>query len=85
MTLAINFVRHWNSFQLANSALPLSVTDSFRPFRRMPANCDARLHAYAHMLIFIKPYVETCLLGGPDLELSWTSIVKGDRHRYAGN
>jgi hypothetical protein len=34
---------------------------------------------------FNKPQMESCLLGVQDLELSRTSIVRGDRHRYAGN
>jgi hypothetical protein len=51
----------------------------------MPVNSEARLHAYAQMLIFNKPHMESCLLGVHDLELSWTSIVRGDRHRYSGN
>ena len=53
MTLTIKPDRTWNSLTLANSALPLSVTDSaIAPSARMPANCAARLHAYAQMLIF---------------------------------
>jgi hypothetical protein len=51
----------------------------------MPVTCEARLHAYAQMLIFNKPHMESCLLGVHDLELSWTSTVRGDRHRYPGN
>jgi hypothetical protein len=50
----------------------------------MPVDSEARLHA--QMLIFNnKPHMESCLLGVHDLELSWTSIVRGDRHRYFGN
>ena len=59
LTLKIKLDRHWNSFKLANSALPLSVTDSaMAPSARMPVNCEARLHAYAQMLIFNKPHME---------------------------
>ena len=85
MTLTIKLDRNWNSFQFANSAPPLSVTDSANsPSARMPVNCDARLHVYAQMLIFNKPHVGSCLLGVHDLELSWTRIVRGDRNRYSG-
>ena len=53
MTLTIKLDRTWNSFTLAISAPPLSVTDSATaPSARMPVNCEARLHAYAQMLIF---------------------------------
>ena len=52
MTLTIKPDRNWNSLTLANSALPLSFTDSaITPSARMPANCEARLHAYAQNLI----------------------------------
>ena len=46
MTLTIKPDRNWNSLTLANSALPLSFTDSaITPSARMPANCEARLNA----------------------------------------
>jgi hypothetical protein len=41
----------------------------------MPVNSEARLHAYAQMMIFNKLHMESCLLGVHDLELSWTSTV----------
>jgi hypothetical protein len=49
----------------------------------MPVDCEARLHG--KLLMPNKPYMESCLLGVHDLELSWTSTVRGDRHRYFGN
>ena len=53
MTLTIKTDRNWNSLNLANSALPLSVTDrAIAPSARMPVNCEARLHAYTQKLIF---------------------------------
>ena len=53
MTLTIKLDRNWNILKSANSALPLSVTDNaIAPAARMPVNCEARLHAYAQMLIF---------------------------------
>ena len=52
MTLTSKPDRNWNSFQLASSALPLSVTDSaIAPSARMLVNCEARLHAYDQLLI----------------------------------
>ena len=86
MTLTIKLERNWNSFNLASSALPLSVTDSaIAPSARILVNCEARLHAYAQMLIFNKPHIESCLLGVDDLELSWMRIVRSDRLGYFGN
>ena len=42
MTLTIKLDRNWSSFQLANSAPPLSVTDSaIAPSARMPAKLRA--------------------------------------------
>ena len=53
MTLTIRLDRTWNSFKLATSAPPLSVTDSaMPPSARMPVNCEAIIHAYAQMMIF---------------------------------
>ena len=53
MTLTSKPDRNWNSFQLASSALPLSVTDSaIAPSARMLVNCVARLHASAQKLTF---------------------------------
>ena len=86
MTLTIKLDGNWNSSQLADSAPPLSVTGSApAPSARMPANCEARLHVCAQILIFNKPHMESCLLGVHDFELSWTNIVRGDRHIYSGN
>jgi hypothetical protein len=51
----------------------------------MPVNYEARLHAYAQILIFNNPHMEWCLLGVHDLELSWTRIVRRDCLRYSGN
>jgi hypothetical protein len=51
----------------------------------LPVNCGARLNDYAIICWFFNtPHMESCLLGVHDLELSWTSIVRGDRHRYSG-
>ena len=70
-TLTIQLDRNWNSFQASSSAPPLSVTDSaVAPSAGMPVNCEARLHAYAQLLIVQKPHMECCLLGVHDLELS---------------
>ena len=81
MTLTIKLDRHWNSFKLASSALPLSVTDSaIAPSARMPVHCEARLHAYSQKMFFHKPQMESCLFGVHDLELSRTSIVRSDHH-----
>ena len=81
MTLTIKLDRNWNSFQLSNSAPPLTVTDSdIAPSARMPVNCEARLHAYVQKLFIHKPHMESCFLGVHDLELSRTSVVRGDRH-----
>ena len=45
MTLTIKLDRNWSSFQLANSAPPLSVTDSaIAPSARMHNQCGARTH-----------------------------------------
>ena len=86
MTLTIKLDRTWNSFNLANSEPPLSVTDSASaPSARMPVNCEDRLRAYAQLLIVHKPHMESYLLGVHDLELSWTRIVRGDRLGYSGN
>ena len=86
MTLTIKLDRSWNSFQLTNGAPPPTVTDSaIAPSARMPVNCEAILHAYAQKLTFHKPRMESCLLGVHDLELSWTSIVRGDRLGCSGN
>ncbi len=50
MTLTTRLDRTWNSFKLASSAPPLSVTDStIAPSARMPVNCEARLHSYAQL------------------------------------
>ena len=58
MTLTIKPDRNWNSFKLASSALPLSVTDSaIAPSARMPVNCEARLDVYAQKLFFHKPHM----------------------------
>ena len=86
MTLTIKLDRTWNSFTFANSAPPLSVTDSATaPSARMPVNCEARLHVYAQLLIVPKPYMESHLLGVHDVELFWTRNVEGDPLGYAGN
>ena len=86
MTLTIKLDRTWNSFTLANSAPPLSVTDSDNaPSARMPVNCAARLQAYAQLLIVQKPHMASHLLGAHDLELSWTRNVEGDPLGYSGN
>ena len=51
MTLTIKLDRNWSSFQLANSAPPLSVTDSaIAPSARMFESSEARTHAYAQEL-----------------------------------
>ena len=48
MTLTIKLDRNWNSFQLANSAPPLSVTDSaIAPSARMRETCSVALFACA--------------------------------------
>ena len=53
MTLTIRLDRTWNSFQVASSAPPLSVTDrAIAPSARMPVNCEARIYAYAQLSIF---------------------------------
>ena len=53
MTLTIRLDRTWNSFKLAHSEPPLSVTDgAIAPSARMPVNCEARIHAYAQLSIF---------------------------------
>ena len=47
MTLTIKLDRNWSSFQLANSAPPLSVTDSaIAPSARMCAGAGPRLACY---------------------------------------
>jgi hypothetical protein len=46
----------------------------------MPVNCEARLNACAQQLFFHKSQMSSCLLGVHDLELSRTSIVRGDRN-----
>ena len=49
--LTIKLDKNWNSFQLTNSAPPLTVTDSaIAPSARMPVNCEARLDVYAQKL-----------------------------------
>jgi hypothetical protein len=74
-TLTIKLDRNLNSFQVANSVLPLSVADSaIATSAKMPVNSEAKLHADAQMLIFNKPHMESCLLGVHDLEVSWTSL-----------
>ena len=46
MTLTIKLDRNWSSFQLANSAPPLSVTGSaIAPSARMPAKAHSSKHA----------------------------------------
>ena len=53
MTLTIRLDRTWNSFQVASSEPPLSVTDSaIAPSERMPVNCEARTYPYAQLSIF---------------------------------
>ena len=73
-------------FQVASSTPPLGFNDSTTaPSARMLANCEAKLHVCAQILIFNIPHMESCLLGVHDFELSWTNIVRGDRQRYSGN
>jgi hypothetical protein len=53
ITLTIKLDRNWNSFQLANRAPPLSVTDSAIPFRKDAVNQGAPTAIHFQNLILL--------------------------------